>query len=247
MLYFETHGSGKPIILISGFACYSSVWKNYIQPLSQKFQVITVDNRGTGKSQSPPPPYSIEEMAHDVLEVMDHLHLEKATLVGHSMGSCIALKCCALASNRIEKAYLLAAFAQLPTVSKIQMQHTGKSMQAGIPMNFVIEGALPWMYSNETLSAPNQIANIVNDVLNDPLPQTPEGYAGQMAALLSFKFTENLSLPVHIIAGKHDVLSPPYCIEKLKSLIPHAEISWVEKGSHMFAFEHPETVLEKLL
>jgi pimeloyl-ACP methyl ester carboxylesterase len=92
-LYYETHGSGEPLLLIPSTAFGSSVWQPFQVPgLSKHLQLIIFDPRGTGESSKPQDFYTIEHMAADVVALLDFLQLPSAHLLGHSMGGRIALQ-----------------------------------------------------------------------------------------------------------------------------------------------------------
>ena len=81
-LYYESHGSGAPLVVLGGLGLDVSEMGKLTGPLAERFRVIAVDNRGTGRSVKPPGPYSTEQMAADVAGLMDRLHLPRAHLAG---------------------------------------------------------------------------------------------------------------------------------------------------------------------
>jgi 3-oxoadipate enol-lactonase len=98
-LYYESHGSGDPLLLIGGLGLAVSEMQPLIEALAAGHRVIAVDNRGAGRSAKPPGPYAIEQMAGDVQALAAHLGLSRAHVLGISMGGRIAL---ALALERPE-------------------------------------------------------------------------------------------------------------------------------------------------
>lgn len=92
-LYFETHGRGEPLVLIPSTAFSAEVWKPYQVPgLSRSVNLIIHDPRGTGRSTAAQQVYSIDQMANDVVALLDHLKISSAHVLGHSMGGRIALE-----------------------------------------------------------------------------------------------------------------------------------------------------------
>ncbi|MFW5838296.1 MAG: alpha/beta fold hydrolase, partial [Desulfovibrionaceae bacterium] len=91
-LHYETTGEGEPLLLIPGLGSDASNWPQVDKRLAERFQLVLMDNRGAGRSDSPPPPYAMADMAGDCLCVLDHLGLESAHVLGHSMGGAIALE-----------------------------------------------------------------------------------------------------------------------------------------------------------
>jgi 3-oxoadipate enol-lactonase len=90
-LYYESHGSGDPLLLIGGLGLAVSEMQPLIKELTAGHRVIAVDNRGTGRSAKPPGPYTIEQMAGDLAALAAHLGLSRAHVLGISMGGRIAL------------------------------------------------------------------------------------------------------------------------------------------------------------
>ena len=81
-LYYESHGSGAPLVVLGGLGLDVSEMGKLTGPPAERFRVIAVDNRGTGRSAKPPGPYSIEQMAADVAGLMDRLHCPARTWPG---------------------------------------------------------------------------------------------------------------------------------------------------------------------
>ena len=91
-IYYHAKGSGKPILLIHGWAMDSSAWTFFKEEFSSNNTVIAVDLRGHGKSAALPGPYNLESFAHDIQQLIEDLDLQKATVMGWSMGVSVILK-----------------------------------------------------------------------------------------------------------------------------------------------------------
>ena len=91
-LCYEIYGRDNniPIILIHGFGAKKEIWNSQVGALSKKFKVITFDIRGSGKSDRPNKPYTMEMFADDIKGLMDYLNIEKSHILGRSMGGMIA-------------------------------------------------------------------------------------------------------------------------------------------------------------
>src|SRR5215475_15633436 len=88
-LHYESHGDGPPLMLVSGLNGVASFWLKQVPVLAKDFRVIVHDHRGTGQSTHSPIVYSVEQMADDVLKLMDALKIEAAHVAGHSTGGAI--------------------------------------------------------------------------------------------------------------------------------------------------------------
>jgi len=101
-MYYEIHGAGKPLILLTGFTAHSQRWTFQLNEFSKYFKVITLDNRNSGRS-SIKSDTSIKDMADDVVQLMDYLNIEKAYFLGRSMGGYIVQEVAINYPKRVEK------------------------------------------------------------------------------------------------------------------------------------------------
>ena len=132
-LYYEVHGEGEPIVLIPGTGFSGNVWDPYQVPgLSKSLQVITFDQRGCGRSSAPQGIYTIEQMACDVVALLDHLKLPSAHVLGHSMGGRIGLAMALTHPARV-RSLILAAAGSGPA------GRSGEECVPGLPYRMVNE------------------------------------------------------------------------------------------------------------
>jgi len=89
-LCYNARGDGQPLILIIGFASAQTSYFGLARVLAKHYRVVTFDNRGIGGSDKPAGPYSMSMMAGDTIGLMDYLRIEKAHIMGGSMGGMIA-------------------------------------------------------------------------------------------------------------------------------------------------------------
>src|SRR5438046_8889941 len=89
-MFYEETGGGEPLILIMGFGGDHLAWAFQVRALAEHYRVVTFDNRGAGQSDAPEPPYTIRTMADDTAGLIAALGIERAHVVGVSMGGMIA-------------------------------------------------------------------------------------------------------------------------------------------------------------
>jgi pimeloyl-ACP methyl ester carboxylesterase len=131
-LYYESHGRGEPLILIPSTAFSGEVWKPSQLPLAEFLNLVLHDPRGCGRSVATQKVYTIEQMAADVVALMDHLGLSSAHLLGHSMGGRIALSLAQNFPGRV-KSLIMAASGSGPAA------RTGADCVTGLPHRLVVE------------------------------------------------------------------------------------------------------------
>ena len=104
---FTSKGKSNPLILLHGFLETEEIWRDYQELLSKNRQVITVDLLGHGKTGNISQVHSMESMADAVIEVLDHLKIEKASFAGHSMGGYVIMEILKKYSEKISKIGLI--------------------------------------------------------------------------------------------------------------------------------------------
>ncbi|MEI6127625.1 MAG: alpha/beta fold hydrolase, partial [Pseudomonadota bacterium] len=92
LISYTVRGTGKPLLLIHGWAMHAGVWAEAASEFSSQYQAITVDLRGHGASASMPGPYTFATFADDIRRLTEHLKLKNITAVGWSMGVSVLLK-----------------------------------------------------------------------------------------------------------------------------------------------------------
>ncbi|MDD4307328.1 MAG: alpha/beta hydrolase [Thermoplasmata archaeon] len=111
---YEIHGKGEPLVLIGGLGTDISVYRKMISHLSQKFMIMAFDNRGAGFSDKPDIPYTIEMMADDTAALMSAAGIERANILGTSLGGRIAMALALRHPGRVKKLILVSTFASQP-------------------------------------------------------------------------------------------------------------------------------------
>jgi len=190
-IYYEDHGSGKPIVLIHGFTCSSKFFRNNVSELSKDFRVITMDLRGHGNSSKVLCGHCIPQYARDVRALLEHLELYDVTLLGWSMGGSVVLDYWRqfLGNSRLSKLILNdnslfpfsledwnahryknynydAANAEIIELYNNPVAHTRNSARSWFKNGVASDADLEWM-SKESLKIPPWIAAaIFSDFIN---------------------------------------------------------------------------------
>ena len=111
---YEVQGEGDPVVLIHGFGITKEEWICQFEPLSQYFRVVRFDNRGSGKSDRPNTPYTMDLFADDTRGLSDFLKIEKAHIIGWSVGGMIAQHFAIKYPERVNKLILINTTAAWP-------------------------------------------------------------------------------------------------------------------------------------
>ena len=111
-IYYEVHGAGTPVLLVSGLGGTGSYWNPNLPAFAKRHQVIVYDHRGMGKSSRSRIRYSVDQMTADLLALMDHLKIERAHLVGHSTGGAIGQTLAATHPDRLLSMVISASWTK---------------------------------------------------------------------------------------------------------------------------------------
>jgi 3-oxoadipate enol-lactonase len=121
-LWYEESGNGAPVIFLAGTMGDHTQW-DVVVPQLKSLRAITPDNRDIGNSSLDRRDYTVRDMAGDVLALMGHLELERASIVGHSLGGKIAQEVALLAPARVDKLVLVSSSAKHDVYSRSLLEH----------------------------------------------------------------------------------------------------------------------------
>lgn len=242
-IHYVEQGEGEPVILIHGFGANLNVnWAGMMPGLSQEFRVIAIDNRGHGKSDKPHEDgaYGME-MVHDVVRLMDHLGIEKAHVVGYSMGAFITGKFLATYPDRVISATLGGAgWIEIDDNWKSLLGDITGSLDSGggvMPLLKFLHSRHDSPISDQQLQAINAGLKLMNDT------QALSLVARQMPELAVPKSDlQNNRRPVLGIVGELDPFRES--VESLRSLLPDAKIIVLAGGDHLSTVRKPELLAE---
>jgi pimeloyl-ACP methyl ester carboxylesterase len=238
-LYYEVHGQGEPLVMIMGFGGTQSGWIFQRRAFQKHFRVITFDNRGVGKSDKPEGPYSIRMMAEDTIGLMDHLNIQKAHILGISMGGYIAQELAINHPERVQKLILGCTYArQDEKCGHSTEYHCGLGLPDGcsadelkkVPVSKVLRTEFPLAFNNRLYS---MVTGFLMSFLARRM--ATDGVAAQFQAIAEHDTLERLHLiqaPTLVITGTEDRIIKPASSEVLAKMIPNATLVKIAGGSH---------------
>jgi aminoacrylate hydrolase len=240
-IYYEEHGSGEPLMLVSGLGGAAAYWKPNIPALAARFRVIVHDHRGAGPSTHSKIRYSVDQMTDDVVRLMDHLKIERAHLLGHSTGGAIGQTLAITRPERLDKLVLFATwtkadkfFRQLFAARRALLTQVGKEAYVRAGTLFLYPPW--WIKANESLIEDREKLTLA------AFPP-PEVVASRIDAIVAFDRSSELSrikAPTLVLCAKDDFITPAYFSEELVQKIPGATLVVLPEGGHCAS----ETALE---
>lgn len=251
-IYYEEKGSGPPLLLVPGLGGGGAWWQHQVEAFSPHFRVIIHDHRGAGQSTFSPIRYSVDQMASDVIKLMDGLDIETAHYAGHSTGGAIGQT---IAQDHPERLHSLVLSATWPgpdaffrrsfETRKEILQNLGIESYSRASMLMLLP---PWWVAENDAAIEEQARARVE---NEP---PVEIMVSRIDAIMAFDRRARLgeiSLPTLVICAQDDTVTPIHQSEELARGIPGAEFVTLERGGHFSPTILPEQfnkpVLEFLL
>lgn len=247
-IYYEEKGEGKPLFLLPGFSSDVAWWHQTASSLQSSFRMVLVEYRGGGRGVHPGA-FTLEDLAKDVVEVMDLLKMDKVALVGHSMGGAVAQKIAAFFPERISHLGLLCSFSHLRETALFFLQTSLKMREAKVPLDLVIETTLPWGFSSGFLRHPHQIETFKQFLLSNPHPPPWEGLQHRYQVLKAFDsrpFLHQIRAKTLILTTDRDFFVPFSDTEKLSEGIAGSKLLSIAAEGHNVLLEAPERVAQEL-
>lgn len=242
---YDVHGAGDPLLLISGTGHDRTFWGGQIARFSPHFQTIVFDNRGVGQSSVPAPGYSLADMADDAAHLLDHLGIERAHVMGFSMGGHIAQE---LTLNHPDRVASLgihhswtrngARLRKFQETRRYLAEHDQRVALAEISM-LALHASAYYDAHVEEMDA-HRAFLLERSPVND-------GWIGQLEACLTgdtYDRLPRISAPTLVTCSDLDLIASPHLSEEIHARIPGSEFRLLRGTGHVALMEDPDGFAE---
>ena len=241
-------GKGTPVVLIHGLAGDYSAWLAQIEALQNDYRVIAFDNRGAGRSTQVDEPVSTADLADDTLALMDHLGVERAHVVGRSMGGAVAQHMALKAPQRVLSLTLCASFARLDPLGRRVLSNMREALEWRMRWSDHARHSVQNFVSADFFNHyPERVARIEQLIGGET--RLPACYSRQNEACQMHDTVADLpriTQPTLIMAGDSDPICSLSATAMLSDGLPNARTEIFEKASHFFLMEQPEKFMKLL-
>lgn len=241
---WERRGAGAPVVLVHGLGYARWGWEPVADLLAERFEVVLLDNRGIGESDAPPGPYTVAELAGDVLGVMDAAGLARAHVVGTSLGGMVAQELALTAPERVERLVLVCTSPgsanAVPTPEQtMRLLAEAPALEPAVALRLFVENAL----------APGAREELVERILAHRIrtAQPREAWLAQAAAAAAFDAWNQLpqlAAPTLVLHGTADNVIDVRNADLLVERIPGARLELFPGCGHLLYWEQPERFVE---
>lgn len=238
-LHYEESGQGTPVVLTHGLGDDLHYWDATATALAPHHRVVRWDVRGSGKSEKPAGPYSAELFADDLAQLLDRLRIDRAHLLGISMGGVITQSFALRHPGRVTSLVLVSTSSEVGPQATANWQRLADRIER--------QGFDPRTADASRSVAPEFAARhpeILEQLKQQTLGNQPQAYAAAARAMSNYNFTTQLravTAPTLIVQGLDDQLTPPGGAVKLRRALPRAHLLMIPGVGHNLPIEQPVT------
>lgn len=224
--------NGPAVLLSNSLGASLDMWGPQRALLNGHFRVISYDTRGHGQSTTPPGNYSFEDLTADAIAILDHLKVDRADIIGLSLGGMTALGLGLDYPSRVKRIVCACARADAPQPFVTSWDDRISAISVG-GMAAIWQGTLDrWLTSDVITAQPE----MVSDLARDFAKTTSEGYTGCARALQQLDYRRRLPQldpAVLFIAGADDMGAPSEVMEDMAEATPHAQYVEISNCAHI--------------
>jgi 3-oxoadipate enol-lactonase len=239
----EVAGEGPPLVLVHGLGGTGNVWQPHMAALSRRFKVYRPDLRGSGRS-SLPASVSVASLVADLMAILEHEHIERASFAGHSFGALVLQHLAALHPTRVAKLVLVGPVKAPADAGRKGARDRAATVRAE-GMVAVADTIAGFATSPTTRESKPAVMALVREFL---MRQNVEGYARTCEALAAAEDPDlsHIACPTLIIAGADDAVAPLAVANRLQGEIAASVVEVIEQCGHWTSIEQPERVTAAL-
>lgn len=248
-LSYRVDGEGPPVVFVQGTGLHGEGWRPQIDGLADRFRCLSFDNRGMGESQPYGTAITVEQMAEDVLALMDAEGWESAHLVGHSLGGLVALHLALSARGRVRSLSLLCTFARGAEAARPSWGTGWLGLRTylgtrGMRRRAFTEFVLP--PGRMSGCERDEWAERLRPIFGHDLADHPPVVMKQMAAMRAYDATPHLhqlsGMPTLVVGARHDRIARPEVVQTLAAGITGARLVSFDDAAHGITIQCADAV-----
>jgi pimeloyl-ACP methyl ester carboxylesterase len=253
LLHYDDHGRGPVVLFLQGVGVGRCAWAAQTRELSSSFRCIAVDHRGIGGSDGDLADLSVDRMARDALALLDALGIERAHVVGHSLGGVVAQRLALLAPERSSSLALLCTFAGGADLARPSARLMWLGLRTRVGTRMMRRAAFARLVMPAALideRGVDAVASELEAAFGRPLDEPPPIADRQLAALRAHderaRLVELATLRTFVGSGRLDPIATSACARRLAAAIPGAtQREWAD-ASHALPIQLAEEVNDAL-
>lgn len=234
--------NGEPLILIHGFTDSWFSYSRVLPLLDKKYRVFALDQRGHGNSDRPQKGYAMKDFAADIAAFMDAKNIRKATVVGHSMGSFVALQTALDAPQRVERLVLIGTATTARNDVTVDLQKSVMNLKDPVDEKFARDFQI-------SASSPDLPAEFIDEVVRESLKLPARVWQAALAGVIAEDYKPRLGkikAPTMIVWGDKENIFLRGEQDLLRAGIVNSTLKVYAGSAHSPHWEKPETFVRDL-
>jgi len=237
-VFYEEHGSGDPVLLVNGLCADHTAWALQTEYLQESFRVVVFDNPGVGQTEGPRGPYTTALFADVAVSLLRHLGIERAHVVGASMGGLIAQQIGVRHPASVRSLAIHCPWWEAdPYTRALIRSWQAIARAAGMPE--LARQTWLWVFTPRYYAEhPEAFVELERQVAENPFPQTVDAFCDQAEACVTHVALEEVAaidVPTLITVGDRDIFTPPAHARALHERIHGSVLHvWPEMGHAPF-------------
>lgn len=243
---YEMVGDGPPLVLLPGTFSDRRVWHRVLGSLQRRHRCLLYDPRGTGQTPDPGKPFGVDDLAEDVLQLMDQVGWTRVDLVGHSLGSATALTIAGRHPSRVRRLVTIAPALGVDAHLATVLDHWEALARSDVDDTALARALVLDAFGRAAFD--RIVPAVIHDWARHPIARDTilrfvacdrRQDVGTMA--------RRVDAPTLILAGDEDALAGVASAERLAALLPGARLEVIAGSGHTPQVERPAAVARRLL
>ncbi len=241
-LAYDSVGNGPAVVFLHGIGGHRGNWRRQLEALAGEFRAVAWDARGYGDSEDYAGDLDFADFSADLLRLLDHLEVDRAHLCGLSMGGRIVLDFHDKHPERVASLILVDTFPGFDS----SFTTAGRERFVNERRQPLLEGKTPADIAPlvaPTLVSPSAAPAVVQELIDSMCLLHTASYIKTIEAMTMYRPVSDVStitVPVQIVVGADDKLTPPAIAQKMAAEIPHARLLIMPNTGHLSNLEQPE-------
>jgi 3-oxoadipate enol-lactonase len=229
--YIDGQGEGAPwIVLSNSLGASAMMWEPQLELLGKRYRILRYDTRGHGASDAPPSPYSFADLVGDVIALMDHVGIAKASYMGLSLGGMTGLGLAIHNGDRFDRMVICDARADNPPAFVQSWDDRLAAMDKG-GLAAILEASMErWFVERWRAAKPDKLAQFKEIYL------LTKGFRGCAEALKRLDYLKDLgriAIPILYVGGAKDMGAPPEVMRAMAEATPGARFAEIPDAAHL--------------
>jgi pimeloyl-ACP methyl ester carboxylesterase len=248
-LHYLRAGEGDDVLLLCGLGDDVTAWDGQLGPVSERYRVTVVDNRGVGRSSLPDGEFTVRDLAADAIGLCDAVGIERAHVMGFSMGGAIAQELAIARPDIARSLVIVGSWAYSDRLFRTFIESSAYFAGIADDDRRFLMYFLASTYSRAVFED-GRIDAFCEAMLSNPYPQSTEAFQRTCRAILGHDTRDRLGAigqPTLVIYGEEDVICPPRHSREIATLIPNARLVGIPAQAHQPFQEDPAAFNEIVL